>query len=281
MRRAGRRPARGVRCPHQFALPAPSRRGTGSAFPEANGRRRRPVHADQRPGAQPRGLGRGLRRHPAPVRLAGRPYRRAAFRGGGVHPCRGPRPGRAGGTARRPRDLALAVALPAPVGPLMTLAATLTPEEAAGRGWEAVVVGAGPAGSLAARELARRGTSVLLVDRAAFPRGKVCGCCLNQWSLTTLRGVGLAELPGRCGAVRLRAVRLAARRGRALLRLPEVAALSRERFDAALVEAAVQAGAAFLPLTRAALGGLTEEGRRVVLRQGEQTWETSARVVLA
>ena len=40
---------------------------------------------------------------------------------------------------------------------------------------EAIVVGAGPAGSTAARELASRGVDVLLLDRARFPRDKPCG----------------------------------------------------------------------------------------------------------
>ena len=40
---------------------------------------------------------------------------------------------------------------------------------------EAIVVGAGPAGSTAARELARRGVDTLLLDRARFPRDKPCG----------------------------------------------------------------------------------------------------------
>ena len=38
-----------------------------------------------------------------------------------------------------------------------------------------VVVGAGPAGSTAAREVAARGHEVLLLDRARFPRDKPCG----------------------------------------------------------------------------------------------------------
>lgn len=40
---------------------------------------------------------------------------------------------------------------------------------------DVIVVGAGPAGSTAAREIAERGHSVLLLDRAMFPRPKPCG----------------------------------------------------------------------------------------------------------
>src|SRR5581483_10938102 len=40
---------------------------------------------------------------------------------------------------------------------------------------DAIVVGGGPAGSTAAYRLAAAGASVLLVDRAAFPRDKPCG----------------------------------------------------------------------------------------------------------
>jgi geranylgeranyl reductase family protein len=41
--------------------------------------------------------------------------------------------------------------------------------------YDAIVVGAGPAGSTAAREIASRGHFVLLLDRAEFPRDKPCG----------------------------------------------------------------------------------------------------------
>jgi len=40
---------------------------------------------------------------------------------------------------------------------------------------DVIVVGAGPAGSTAARLLARQGASVLLLERARFPRDKPCG----------------------------------------------------------------------------------------------------------
>jgi len=41
--------------------------------------------------------------------------------------------------------------------------------------FDVAVVGAGPAGSVAAYRLASAGVSVLLVDKASFPRDKPCG----------------------------------------------------------------------------------------------------------
>jgi flavin-dependent dehydrogenase len=163
----------------------------------------------------------------------------------------------------------------------MTIAATVTLTEAARRHWQVVVVGAGPAGALAARELARRGRAVLLVDRASFPRGKVCGCCLNARALATLAGVGLGGLTAGHGAVPLRSALVVAHGCRALLPLPGGAVLSRTAFDAALVEAAVGAGAAFLPSTHAALGPVTAKAREVALSGKGQSTTVRAPLILA
>ena len=68
----------------------------------------------------------------------------------------------------------------------MKIAATVQFDEAVNQTWDVIVVGAGPAGSLTARELARLGRRVLLVDKASFPRPKVCGCCLSGSALAAL-----------------------------------------------------------------------------------------------
>ncbi len=56
---------------------------------------------------------------------------------------------------------------------------------------EVLVVGAGPAGSTAAATLARAGRSVMVVDRAAFPRDKCCGDGLTTLALRELEAIGL------------------------------------------------------------------------------------------
>ena len=45
--------------------------------------------------------------------------------------------------------------------------------------YDVIVVGAGPAGSTTARECASRGLSVLMLEKAEFPRDKPCGCALT------------------------------------------------------------------------------------------------------
>ena len=58
---------------------------------------------------------------------------------------------------------------------------------------EVVVVGAGPAGSIAALVLARAGVAVRVIERARFPRDKLCGDTLNPGSLAILDRLGIAE----------------------------------------------------------------------------------------
>ncbi len=59
--------------------------------------------------------------------------------------------------------------------------------------WDAAVIGAGPAGGIAALHLAAKGHSVLLLDRKRFPREKVCGDGLIADSLGALERAGLKQ----------------------------------------------------------------------------------------
>ena len=60
---------------------------------------------------------------------------------------------------------------------------------------DVLVVGAGPAGSIAAWRLARAGVRVMLVDRDRFPRHKLCGDTLNPGAVALLRSLPLADSP--------------------------------------------------------------------------------------
>jgi flavin-dependent dehydrogenase len=159
--------------------------------------------------------------------------------------------------------------------------ATLSLEAAGRQVWEAVVVGGGPAGAFAAHQLARRSSKVLLVDKANFPRWKVCGCCLNGRALSVLRCGGLDSLAPSRGGVPLHQVVLTCKGKSASLPLSSGMALSREAFDAALIEEAIKAGAAFIPETQARLGCCDSSSRQVILRQNNHEIETTTRLVLA
>src|SRR5436190_16842507 len=58
---------------------------------------------------------------------------------------------------------------------------------------DVLVVGAGPAGSIAALVLARAGVRVRLIDRARFPRDKLCGDTVNPGTLSMLDRLGIAR----------------------------------------------------------------------------------------
>ena len=53
--------------------------------------------------------------------------------------------------------------------------------------FDVAIIGAGPAGSAAAIELARAGRRTLLIEKKRFPREKVCGGCLSGPATARLR----------------------------------------------------------------------------------------------
>lgn len=144
--------------------------------------------------------------------------------------------------------------------------------------WDVCVIGAGPAGSTTARLLADRGLEVLLLDRAEFPRRKVCGCCLNGASLAALDRTGLPDLPGRLGGQRLSLLRLMGDEYQARIQLGKGHyALSRAVFDSALVEAARASGVSFSGSTSGVLALLEENHWTVEVRCGADRTPRSVR----
>ena len=128
--------------------------------------------------------------------------------------------------------------------------------------FDALVVGAGPAGSATAIHLARAGASVLLLDKAAFPRDKPCGGGLT--------GRALRHLPCAVDPVVEHVVdRLVVRAGfgRKVARTGDgrlIDMTQRRRLDRHLAEQAVAAGADFRD--GAAVAGIEIGGNGVSVR---------------
>jgi len=115
--------------------------------------------------------------------------------------------------------------------------------------FDALVVGAGPAGSIAALVLARGGARVALVDKAAFPRDKACGDLVGPRGVQLLHDLAV-EVPDTTRVSDMlvvgptgNRVRLPAPPGRTYPGYGIV--MERTRFDATLQHAAVAAGAEF------------------------------------
>jgi geranylgeranyl reductase family protein len=133
--------------------------------------------------------------------------------------------------------------------------------------WDVIVVGAGPAGSTAARVAAGAGARVLLIDRSTFPRYKTCGGGITGRSLRAMPDAARATFEADITEFGL------SRGGgdRVMLHADEpfLGMVQRERFDQALVDAAAAAGVEFRDAT--AMRGLEEvpEGIRLRLDGGE------------
>src|SRR5262245_37418836 len=75
---------------------------------------------------------------------------------------------------------------------------------------DVVIVGAGPAGAVAGLVLARAGVRVRLLDRAAFPRDKLCGDTVNPGTLALLRRLGVGDV-AEANGLRIEGMRITGR----------------------------------------------------------------------
>jgi geranylgeranyl reductase family protein len=143
-----------------------------------------------------------------------------------------------------------------------------------------VVIGAGPAGSAAAMSLAlSHRTEVLLLDRAAFPRRKVCGSGLSPWALELLDRMGIGSAV-RKEAYPIRAGIIGSSRGPTveLRSRYHAAVLLRARLDTILAHEAARRGAQLREGVRV-LGLAHANGRLEAVRTDRGDIEADAAVV--
>ncbi len=114
--------------------------------------------------------------------------------------------------------------------------------------YDAIIVGGGPAGASCAAFCAAAGLRVLVLERASFPREKVCGDCLNPECWPVLARLGVEDAVRALPHARLRTVEFISIRGRRVqLPLPDSLrgeiAVKRSLLDALLLEHAAARGA--------------------------------------
>jgi geranylgeranyl reductase family protein len=120
---------------------------------------------------------------------------------------------------------------------------------------DVIVVGAGPAGSATAAYLAMAGLDVLLLEKTAFPREKVCGDGLTPRAVKELITLGI-QTPADEGWIRNHGLRIIGGGMRLSLPWPDLASFppyglvrTRQDFDDILARHAVKHGARLRELT--------------------------------
>jgi flavin-dependent dehydrogenase len=146
--------------------------------------------------------------------------------------------------------------------------------------YDAVIIGAGPAGAAAARLLAEAGWSVALVEKTEFPRRKVCGEFISATSMAVLKACGVA-VPF-IAAAGPAVTRVGVYAGNAMLSAPREQlwgrALGREHLDVMLRDAALAAGARLFQPVEVISVEREANGYRCTLEDG---YALSARMVIA
>jgi geranylgeranyl reductase family protein len=136
---------------------------------------------------------------------------------------------------------------------------------------DVLVVGAGPAGSTAARALALGGARVRLLERARFPRNKPCGGGLTTRALR--RFPHLSAALDRIPAHYISRLYLEGPKGRGVVLTsptPAVVTIRRVEFDQALARLAVGAGAELIEDAWVSGVRADDDGARVVTRAGRE-----------
>jgi flavin-dependent dehydrogenase len=154
---------------------------------------------------------------------------------------------------------------------------------------DALVIGAGPAGSAAAILLAASGWRVSLVEQHAFPRRKVCGECIAAGNLELLDRLGVGREFRAMAGPELRRVGWMNEMTTVVADMPACTtgpdafgrALGRDRLDALLLRRAGELGVKVLqPLQVRAVAGTPGAHSVEVLGRGQQPRRLEARIVI-
>jgi flavin-dependent dehydrogenase len=138
--------------------------------------------------------------------------------------------------------------------------------------WDVTVIGGGPAGSATAAFTAKAGLRTLLIDRATFPREKVCGDCLNPGCWDVFDQLGIAAEIAALPSARLQWVAFTNIRGRRIEHRfpnggPPETGIRRSVLDHALLQHAQRSGAEICqgePVTGVERGWIVRTGRRQI-----------------
>jgi flavin-dependent dehydrogenase len=158
--------------------------------------------------------------------------------------------------------------------------------------YQAVIIGGGPAGSTAALMLAQANWSVAVVEKAGFPRRKVCGEYVSASALPLLRQLGVAASFQNLAGPEVRQVGLFVNDSILMSNMPCAEtdgegwgrALGREHLDTLLLRHASEAGATiWQPWTATALDREKNHYLCRIVRKGKQDIRTirSSVVIIA
>ncbi len=152
---------------------------------------------------------------------------------------------------------------------------------------EVLIVGGGPAGSALAFHLASRGTKVIVVEAAKFPRDKVCGDGVSPIALAELAKMGITGTAKFAKANSIDKVGLFIKEEKVFIDLHKpdylpfhARIIPRMELDNWIYEAAKKAGAVYVESTKVLSYSTTANVATAQLKNGKQSYSLKAKIIV-